>query len=124
MMLITMLLALSRLGILGTHGTIRTHGTVLRAEPVILLAIHGVLLSAVQTVIAPVEYATLKLAARTAARAVANVMTLLLIFRAIPHLIAVVMRNGSVAHGTAPEGVVFFQILDVRTRPVLALFVA
>ena len=40
MMLITMLLALSRLGVLGTHGTIRTDGTVLRAEPVILLAYH------------------------------------------------------------------------------------
>ena len=124
MMLITMLLALSRLGILGTDGTVRTDGTVLRAEPVILLAIHGVLLPAVQTEIAPVEHAALKLAARTAARAVANVMTLHLTFHAIPHLIAVVMRNGSVAHGTAPEGMVFFQILDVGTLPVLALFVA
>lgn len=123
MMLITMLLALSRLGVLGTHGTIRTDGTVLRAEPVILLAIHGVLLPAVQTEIAPVEHAALKLAARTAACAVANVMTLHLTFHAIPHLIAVVMRNGSVAHGTAPEGMVFFQILDVGTLPVLALFV-
>ena len=124
MMLITMLLALSRLGILGTDGTVRTDGTVLRAEPVILLAIHGVLLPAVQTEIAPVEHAALKLAARTAACAVANVMTLHLTFHAIPHLIAVVMRNGSVAHGTAPEGMVFFQILDVGTLPVLALFVA
>lgn len=124
MMLITMLLALSRLGVLGTHGTIRTDGTVLRAEPVILLAIHGVLLPAVQTEIAPVEHAALKLAARTAACAVANVMTLHLTFHAIPHLIAVVMRNGSVAHGTAPEGMVFFQILNVGTLPVLALFVA
>lgn len=124
MMLITMLLALSRLGILGTHGTIRTDGTVLRAEPVILLAIHGVLLPAVQTEIAPVEHAALKLAARTAACAVANVMTLHITFHAIPHLIAVVMRNGSVAHGTAPEGMVFFQILNVGTLPVLALFVA
>lgn len=124
MMLITMLLALSRLGVLGTHGTIRTDGTVLRAEPVILLAIHGVLLPAVQTEIAPVEHAALKLAARTAACAVANVMTLHITFHAIPHLIAVVMRNGSVAHGTAPEGMVFFQILNVGTLPVLALFVA
>ena len=124
MMLIIMLLALSRLGILGTHGTIRTDGTVLRAEPVILLAIHGVLLPAVQTEIAPVEHAALKLAARTAACAVANVMTLHITFHAIPHLIAVVMRNGSVAHGTAPEGMVFFQILNVGTLPVLALFVA
>lgn len=124
MMLIIMLLALSRLGVLGTHGTIRTDGTVLRAEPVILLAIHGVLLPAVQTEIAPVEHAALKLAARTAACAVANVMTLHITFHAIPHLIAVVMRNGSVAHGTAPEGMVFFQILNVGTLPVLALFVA
>ena len=124
MMLITMLLALSRLGVLGTHGTIRTDGTVLRAEPVILLAIHGVLLPAVQTEIAPVEHAALKLAARTAACAVANVMTLHITFHAIPHLIAVVMRNGSVAHGTAPEGMVFFQILNVGTLPVRALFVA
>lgn len=76
MVLITMLLSLSGLGVLGTDGTVGTHRTVLRAEPMVLLAVHRVLASSVQAVIAPVKHSALHLAAGTAVRSVTNVMAL------------------------------------------------
>lgn len=76
MVLIAVLLPLSGLGVLGTDGAIGTDGTVLRAEPMVLFAVHGVLAPSVQAVIAPVKHAALHLAAGTAVRSVTNVMTL------------------------------------------------
>ena len=76
MVLIAVLLSLSRLGVLGTDGAVGTDRTVLRAEPVVLFAVHGVLAPSVQAVIAPVEHAALHLAAGTPVRSVTNVMAL------------------------------------------------
>ena len=47
MMFFIVFLTLPRLGVLRTHGTVRTDRAVLGAEPVVLLAVHGILASPV-----------------------------------------------------------------------------
>ena len=103
MVFIAMLLPLAISRILLTGGTVRTHGTVLLTNPMVLLAIHGILLPAIQTVVTPVIHSPLQLTPRTASRAISNMMALSI--TAVPHtyLIAIVVRDGSVAHRTAAE---------------------
>ena len=109
---------------LGTLRTIGTHGTVVLTEPVVLLAVHGVLLSPVQTEVAPVVGPSLELAAGTAAHVVSDVMALDVRRARRRHFIAVVVRDGRVAHGTASEGAIFLQVFRTGTLAVLRLFVA
>lgn len=111
--LIVVLHATARIRLLA-HRTVGTHRAVRLAEPVILLAVHRILLSPVQTVVAPMIHAPLQLAARTAARSVPDMVA----------LIAVVVRHRRVAHRAAPERLVVLQVLLVRTLSVLRFFVA
>lgn len=113
MILIAVLHATARIGLL-THRAVGTHRAIRLAEPVILLAIHRILLSAVQTIVAPMVLSALHPAPRTAARSVSNMMA----------LVAVVMRYRRVAHRAAAEGLVVLQVFFVRTLAFLRLLVA
>ena len=113
MILIAVLHATPRIGLL-THRAVGTHRAIRLAEPVILLAIHRILLSAVQTIIAPMILSALHPTPRTAARSVSNMMA----------FIAVVMRYRRVAHRAAAKGLVVLQVFFVRTLAVLRFLVA
>ena len=113
MILIAVLHAPSRISLL-TNRTVGTHRAIRLAEPVILLAIHRILLSTVQTIIAPMIFTTLHLAPRTTSRSVSNMMA----------FIAVVMRHWRVAHRAPAKGLVVLQVFFVRTLAVLRFLVA
>lgn len=108
----------------GALRTVRTHGTVVLTEPVVLLAVHGILLSSVQTVVAPVIGPSLESAAGTPAHVVSDVVTLSIKQTKHAHFVAVVVRDRRMTHGTAAEGAVFLEVLRARTLAVLRLLVA
>ena len=109
---------------LGALRTVRTHGTVVLTEPVVLLAVHGIRLSSVQTVVAPVIGPSLEPAAGTPAPVVSDMMALGVNEAKHAHFVAVVVCDGRVTHGTASEGTVFLEILRAWALAVLRLLVA
>lgn len=124
MILVVVSYPLSVLRKLGALRTIRTHGTVVLTEPVVLLAVHGILLSPVQTEVAPVVGPSLELAAGTSSHVVSDVMALDVTHTKRRYFVAVVMSDGRVAHGTATEGAIFLEVLRARTLAILHLLVA
>ena len=96
-----------------THWTIRTYWAIGLTEPMVLHAVHWILLSSIQTIIAPVIHTSLHLASRTPSCSIPNVMA----------LIAVVMSDRSVAHWAATKRVIVFQVLVMRTLTVFGLLI-
>ena len=109
---------------LGALRTVWTHRTVVLTEPVVLLAVHGILLSSIQTVVTPVIGPSLELAAGTSSHVISDVMALDVTSTAHEHFVAIVVRDGRMTHGTATEGAIFLEILRARTLAVLRLLVA
>ena len=75
------------------YWAIRTHRTIRLTEPMVLHAVHWILLSSIETIIAPVIYASLHLAPRTSSCSIPDMMA----------LIAIVMSDWRVAHWAATE---------------------
>lgn len=97
-----------------TYRTVGTYRTVWLAEPVILLAVHRILLSPVQTVITPMIHPSLKFTSRTSARSIPNMMT----------FIPIIMGYWGVTHRTTTKRLVVFQVFFMRAFSVLRFFVA
>ena len=113
MILIAVLHATPRIGLL-THRAVGTHRAIRLAEPVILLAVHRILLSPVQTVITPMIHPSLKFTSRTSARSIPNMMT----------FIPIIMGYWGVTHRTTTKRLVVFQVFFMRAFSVLRFFVA